>query len=154
IYADMFEQGVLDEIEFATSEVDHLGVERQPSDHRAPDATFERINLDALPPRVPETLTSETETRLFQEILPHIYSQIENDHSRKEILSPIYEANREHETNRFEERLAQVFHSDSGTNPSAPTRDEELSALSALRLLVAAEYRREIKHFTREAIQW
>ncbi len=154
IYADMFEQGMLDEIEFATPEVDHLGVERQPSDHRALDATFERINLDALPPGVPDTLTSETETRLFQEILPRIDSQIENGLSRKEILSPIYEANRTHEINRVEERLVQVFHSSAESNPRAPTRDEELSALSSLRLLVAAEYRRETKYFTREAVQW
>jgi hypothetical protein len=154
IYADMFEQGVLDEIEFATPEGDHLGVERQASDHRALDATFERINLDALPPRVPETLTRETETRLFQEILPRIDSQIENGVSRKEILSPIYEANRTNETNRFEERLAQLFHSNADSNPSATTRDERLSALSSFRLLVAAEYRRETKYFTRDAIQW
>jgi hypothetical protein len=154
IYADMFEQGVLDEIEFATPEGDHLGVERQPSYHRALDATFERINLDSLPPRVPDTLTAETEQTLFQEILPRIDGQIENGLSRKEILSPIYEANRTHETNRLEERLAQVFHSNADRNPSAPTRDEELNALSSLRLLVAAEYRRETKYFTREAIQW
>lgn len=154
IYADMFEQGVLDQIEFATLEGDHLSAERQTSDSRALDATFERINLDALPPRLPGTLTSETETRLFQEILPRIDSQIENGVSRKGILSPIYEANATHETNRFEERLAQVFHSEDDSNPRAPTRDEELSALSSLRLLVAAEYRRETKYFTREAIQW
>lgn len=154
MYADMFEQGVLDEIEFATPEGDHLGAELQTSDSRALDATFERINLDALPPRLPGTLTSETETRLFQEILPRIDSQIENGLSRKEILSPIYEANRTHETNRFEERLAQLFHSDADSNPSAPTRDEELSVLSSLRLLLVAEYRRETKYFTREAIQW
>jgi uncharacterized protein DUF4326 len=154
IYADMFEQGVLEEIEFATPEGDHLGAERQPSDNRALDATFDRINLDALPPRVPQAFTSETETRLFQEVLPRIDGQIENGVSRKEILSPIYEANRTHETKRFEERLAQVFHFDGETNPNAPARDEELSALSSLRLLVAAEYRREIKYFTREAVQW
>ncbi len=154
IYADMFEQGVLEEIEFATPEGDHLGAERQTSDSRALDATFERINLDALPPRLPGTLTSETETRLFQEILPRIDRQIENGLSRKEILSPIYEANRTHETNRFEERLAQVFHSSAESNPSAPTRQEDLNALSSLRLLVAAEYRRETKYFTREAVQW
>src|SRR5438067_2332782 len=154
IYAEIFEQGVLDEIDFATPEGDHLGAERQPSDSRAFDATFDRINLDALPPRVPDTLTSETQTRLFEEILPRIDSQIENGLSRKEILSPIYEANRTHETNRFEERLAQLFHSDADSNPSAPTRQEELNALSSLRLLVASEYRRETKYFTREAIQW
>lgn len=154
IYADMFEQGVLDEVELATPERDHLGAERQPSDNRALDATFERINLDALPPHLPETLTAETEQRLFQEILPRIDGQIENGLSRKEILSPIYEANRTHETNRLQERLAQVFHSNADRNPSAPTRDEELNALSSLRLLVAAEYRRETKYFTREAIQW
>src|SRR6266851_5672847 len=154
IYAAMFEQGVLDEIEFATPERDHLGAERQPSDNRALDATFDRINLDALPPRVPDTLTSETETRLFQEILPRIDSQIENGLSKKEILSPIYEANRTHETNRFEERVARVFHSDVDSHPSPPTRHEELNALSSLRLLVAAEYRRETKYFTSEAIQW
>jgi Domain of unknown function (DUF4326) len=154
IYADMFEQGVLDEIEFAIPEGDHLGAERQTSDNRALDATFERINLDALPPRVLDTLTSETETRLFEEILPRIDNQIENGLSRKEILSPIYEANRTHETNRFGERVAQVFHSDGDMNPSAPTRDEELNALSSLRLLVAAEYRRETRYFTRETIQW
>jgi len=154
IYADMFEQGVLNEIEFATPEGDHLGSERRPSDNRALDATFDRINLDALPPRLSDTLTSETERKLFQEVLPRIDSQIENGLSRKEILSPIYEANRTHETNRFEERLAQVFHSDGDANLGAPTRDEELSALSSLRLLVAAEYRRETKYFTRDAIQW
>jgi len=154
IYADMFEQGVLDEIEFATPEGDHLGVERQASDHRALDASFERINLDALPPRLPDALTSETEQRLFKEILPRIDTQIENGLSKKEILSPIYEANRTHETNRFEERLAQVFYSSAESNPGAPTRQEELNALSSFRLLVAAEYRRETKYFTREAIQW
>jgi hypothetical protein len=154
IYADMFEQGVLDEIEFAIPEGDHLGAERRPSENRALDATFDRINLDALPPRLPDTLTSETEQRLFQEILPRIDTQIENGLSRKEILSPIYEANRTNEKNRFEERLAQLFHSDADRNANAPTRDEEINALSSLRLLVAAEYRRETKYFTREAIQW
>lgn len=155
IYADIFEQGADESLEFATPEGDHLGAERQQGDGRALDATFDRINLDSLPPPIPATLTSQTEQSLITEILPRIDAQIESGLSKREILSPIYDANRTNETNRFDERLANLFQQDLPDQAAGTSvRVEKLNALSSLRLLVAAEYKRETKHFTREAVQW
>jgi len=154
LYADMFEDSVLNAMDFGSSDADHLGAERQPSDGRMLDATFERIDLETLPPAIPDTLTRDSQEQLLNELLPRIDQQIESGLSKREILSPIYDANRTAEATKFDERVAQLFEKAGPQQSPGPGRTDQLRALASLRLLVAAEYKRETKDFSREAIQW
>lgn len=154
IYADMFEDSVVNATDFGTPDADHLSAERQPSNGRMLDATFERIDLETLPPSIPDTLTRDSQEQLLTELLPRIDQQIESGLSKREILSPIYDANRTAEATKFDERVAQLFEKSGPQQSAAPTRTDQLKALASLRLLVAAEYKRETKGFSREAIQW
>ena len=149
VYGELLEEAVFEE--YATPEGDHLGAERQASDGRALDATFDRINLESLPPSLPDSLTEEGESHLLSTLLPMIDAQIESGLSKREILSPIHKANRTNEAHRFGQRVEKAF----GRNAAqAPSREDQLNALSSLRLLVAAEYRHETKHFGSEALEW
>lgn len=150
IYADIFEQGIVDEAEFATAEGDHLGVERQPSGGYALEATYDRVDLDRMPPAIPDRLTPETRSELISEILPRVDAQIDHGAGKREILSSIYETNRNLESSRFDERITQLFNQP----PTAATRQDRLTALSSLRLLVAVEYQRETRGFSSQAIAW
>ena len=156
IYADMYEMAISDPLEFATPEGDHLGAERELGTSVTLDVTFDRINLAALPPQIPESLTLETQTELFERVLPSVDTQLENGVSKKEILSPIYETNREIAQRDFENRVTEIF-ARANSNPLSErivSRAEELNAVSSLRILVGAEYRHQTKPFSRQAIQW
>lgn len=156
IYADMYEMAISDTLEFATPEGDHLGAERELGTSVTLDASFDRINLAALPPQIPESLTLETQTELFERVLPSVDTQLENGVSKREILSPIYETNREIEQRAFENHVTETF-ARAGNNALSErivSRAEELNAVSSLRILVAAEYRQQTKPFSRAAIQW
>jgi adenine-specific DNA-methyltransferase len=152
--AEIFEESLLDAMEFGATETDHLSAERQPSEGRMLDATFDRVDLETLPPAIPDSISPDSQAELLSNLLPRIDHQIENGLSKKEILSPIYDANRTNEVTRFEERVAQLFQNSGNLETAAVTRPDRLRALCSLRLLVAAEYKREIKGFTREAVQW
>jgi hypothetical protein len=156
IYADMYEMAISDPLEFATPEGDHLGAERELGTSVTLDVTYDRINLAALPPQIPESLTLETQTELFERVLPSVDTQIENGVSKREILSPIYETNREIEQRDFENRVTETF-ARAGNNALSErivSRAEELNAVSSLRILVGAEYRQQTKPYRRAAIQW
>ncbi len=156
IYADMYEMAISDTLEFATPEGDHLGAERELGTSVTLDAIFDRINLAALPPQIPESLTLETQTELFERVLPSVDTQLENGVSKKEILSPIYETNREIAQRDFENRVTEIF-ARAGNNAVSERivyRAEELNAVSSLRILVGVEYRQQTKPFSRAAIQW
>jgi hypothetical protein len=156
IYADMYEMAISDTLEFATPEGDHLGAERELGTSVTLDAAFDRINLAALPPQIPDSLTLETQTELFERVLPSVDTQLENGVSKKEILSPIYETNREIAQRDLENRVTETF-ARADSNPLSErivSRAEELNAVSSLRILVGAEYRQQTKPFSRAAIQW
>ncbi|MDX6577830.1 MAG: hypothetical protein QOE96_3783 [Blastocatellia bacterium] len=157
VYGELFENAVSDAIDLAIPEGDHLGVEHQAGAGPTLDATFDRIKLDALPPQLPD-LTEQNETYLIDTLLPTVDAQIESGLSRREILAPIYEANRTNENERFNQQVQNAFADRSGFNGApqnqAPSRDDQINALTALRLLVAAEYKRETRSFTKEAIEW
>src|SRR5712692_1171667 len=157
VYGELFENAVSDAIDLAIPEGDHLGVEHQAGAGPTLDATFDRIKLDALPPQLPD-LTEQNQTYLIDTLLPTVDAQIENGLSRREILASIYEANRTNENERFNQEVQNAFADRSGFNGApqnqAPSRDDQINALTALRLLVAAEYKRETRSFTREAIEW
>lgn len=157
VYGELFENAVSDAIDLAIPEGDHLGVEHQAGTGPTLDATFDRIKLDALPPQLPD-LTEQNETYLLDTLLPTVDAQIESGLSRREILAPIYEANRTNENERFNQQVQNAFADRSGFNGApqnqAPSRDDQINALTALRLLVAAEYKRETRSFTKEAIEW
>ena len=156
IYADIYEMAISDTLEFATPEGDHLGAERELGTSVTLDASFDRINLAALPPQIPESLTLETQTELFERVLPSVDTQLENGVSKKEILSPIHETNREIAQRDFENRVTETF-ARANSNPlnqRIVSRAEELNAVSSLRILVGAEYRQQTKPFSRAAIQW
>jgi Domain of unknown function (DUF4326) len=156
VYGELFENAVVDAMDFSVPEGDHLGAERIAGEGPMLDATFDRVNLERLPPTLPDNLSEQTETYLLDTLLPTIDAQIEHGLSRHQILSAIYEANRTNETQRFNEMVGRAF----GIEPNArgerqaPSRDDQLSALTSLRLLVAGEYKRETRGFTREAIEW
>ena len=156
IYANIYEMAISDPLGFAAPEGDHLGAEREIGTSVTLDATFDRINLAALPPQIPDSLTLETQTELFERVLPSVDTQLENGVSKKEILSPIYETNREIAQRDFENRVTETF-ARADTNPLSErivSRAEELNAVSSLRILVGAEYRHQTKPFSRQAIQW
>jgi adenine-specific DNA-methyltransferase len=158
VYGELFESAVSDAIELAIPEGDHLGVDHQAgSSGPTLDASFDRINLDALPPQLPD-LTQENERYLLDSLLPTVDAQIESGFSRREILAPIYEANRLNESERFQQQVQNAFSDRSAVNDSdrnhAPSREDQINALSALRLLVAGEYRRETRSFSKDAIEW
>ncbi len=156
IYADIYEMAISDPLEFATPEGDHLGAERELGTSVTLDVTYDRINLAALPPQIPESLTLETQTELFERVLPSVDTQLENGVTKKEILSPIYETNREIEQRDFENRVTETF-ARAGNNALSErivSRAEELNAVSSIRILVGAEYRQQTKPFSRAAIQW
>ncbi len=157
VYGELFENAVSDAIDLAIPEGDHLGVEHQAGTGPTLDATFDRIKLDALPPQLPD-LTEQNETYLLDTLLPTVDAQIESGLSRREILAPIYEANRTNESECFNQQVQNAFADHSGVNGvtlnHAPSRDDQINALTALRLLVAAEYKRETRSFTKEAIEW
>jgi uncharacterized protein DUF4326 len=155
LYADMYELAISDTPELITPEGDHLGAEREVTTSVVLDATFDRINLGSLPPPLPE-LSIETETQLFDHILPSIDAQLESGVTKREILSPLYAANRETEQRNFESRVNEIFlrANPNESNDRTLSRSEELNAISSLRILVRAEYDHQTKPFTREAIQW
>lgn len=153
VYTDVLESAVFDAIDFSDS--DHLSSERL-SAGPALDATFDRINLDSLPPAIPDTLSEQTEAFLLDSLIPAVDAQLESGFSRQEILSTIYETNREIERERFNDRLVNAFQvsPDAANNRQPPSREDRLNALTSLRLLVAGEYKRETRGFTRDAIEF
>ena len=153
VYTDVLESAVFDAIDFSDS--DHLSSERL-SAGPALDATFDRINLNSLPPVIPDTLSEQTEAFLLDSLIPAVDAQLESGFSRQEILSTLYETNREIERERFNDRLANAFQvsPDAANNRQPPSREDRLNALTSLRLLVAGEYKRETHGFTRDAIEF
>ena len=82
-------------LEYATPEGDHFGAERENSTSVTLDASYDRINLSALPPQAPDTLSFETRSDLLDRVLPAVDTQLERGASKTEILTPLYESNRE-----------------------------------------------------------
>jgi adenine-specific DNA-methyltransferase len=154
IYSELFENAVLDAMDLSATESDHLGAERIAAGP-ALDATFERVNLDALPPAIPQTVSEQTQATLLTVTLPAIDAQIDRGISRNEILSAIYQENRANELQRFSEQIARAFGAQP-ENERSPliSRQDQLQALTSLRLLLAAEYKRETRSFSREAVDW
>ena len=150
LYAEMYEMAISDAPE---PEIDHLGSEHETLSTITFEATFDRINLAQLPPQVPHVL--ETPDELVNQVLPAVDTQIENGVSKADILAPIYESNRAADQRDFQNNVAQTF-ARAGEIPTdtALSRAEQLNAISSLRILVATEYREQIKPFSREAILW
>ena len=156
IYAEMFEAAIADSFEYATPEGDHLGAERENSTSVTLDASYDRINLSALPPQLPDTLSSETRSDLFDRVLPAVDTQLERGASKTEILTPLYESNRELEQRDLATRVSDTF-ARAGHDPlsvESISRVDQLNAISSLRILVRAEYVEATKGFSREAIQF
>lgn len=154
IHSDLVEHSVVDAMDFGAPEGDHLAPERSAGNGAMLDATFERVNLDNLAPPIPDTLSQQTESYLVDSLLPVIDAQIESGLSRQQILSAIYQANNAHQSERFNSQIERAFQLASPSDRQAPSRQDRLNALTSLRLLVAGEYKRETRGFTREAIQW
>jgi len=156
IYAEMFEAAIADSLEYATPEGDHFGAERENSTTVRLDASYDRINLAALPPQVPDTLSFETQSDLLDHLLPAVDAQLERGASKSQILNPLFESNRELEqlnlTTQVSETFARVGHNPLNGEPVS--RVDQLNAISSLRILVRVEYVEATKGFTREAIQF
>ena len=156
IYAEMYDAAIARSFEYATPEGDHLGAERENSTTVTLDASYDRINLSALPPQLPQTLSFETQSDLFQRVLPAVDTQLEHGSSKAQILNPLYETNRELEQRDLTTAVSETF-TRAGHNPlsSEPiSRVDQLNAISSLRILVRAEYVEATKGFSRDAIQF
>ena len=155
IYAEMYEAAIADSLDYATPEGDHFGAERENTTTVTLDASYDRINLAALPPQVPDTLSFETQSDLLDHVLPAVDAQLERGASKSEILNPLFESNREleqlHLTTRVSETFARAGHPVSSESVS---RVDQLNAVSSLRILVRVQYVEATKGFTREAIQF
>lgn len=152
IHAEMFEAAIAENANPAT---DHLA-ERENSISVTLDASYDRINLSALPPQLPDTLTSETRSELFHHILPLVDTQLERGASKNQILTPLYESSRVLEQQDLARNVNNTF-ARAGHGPftvESISRDDQLTAISSLRILVRAEYVEATKGFTREAIQF
>ena len=155
IYAEMYEAAIADSLEYATPEGDHFGAERENSTTVTLDASYDRINLAALPPQIPDTLSLETQSDLLGRVLPAVDAQLERGASKSEILNPLYESNRELEQLNLTTRVTETF-ARAGYPPSNEpvSRVDQLNAISSLRILLRVEYVEATKGFTREAIQF
>lgn len=155
IYAEMYEAAIADSLEYATPEGDHFGAERENSTTVPLDASYDRINLAALPPQVPDTLSFETQSDLLDHILPAVDVQLERGASKSEILNPLFESNRELEQLQLTTQVGETFVR-AGHPPSSESvsRVDQLNAVSSLRILLRVEYVEATKGFTREAIQF
>lgn len=149
VYSELFENAVADAIEFTS---DHLALDPSPAGATL-DATFDRINLDALPPSIPDSLSEQTEHYLLHELLPTVDAQLESGFSRNQILAPIYEANRTQQAEALQQRVQAALKQSPATHVE-PSRQDQLNALTSMRLLIAGEYKHETKGFSREAIEW
>lgn len=148
VYSDLFEHAIADAIEFNTP--DHLALEPSPGG-AALEATFDRVNLDALPPALPDGLSETNENYLIEELLPTIDAKIESGFTRSQILAPVYGDNRAQQAETLQQR---VYNSGTPWVEGPPSREDQLNALSSLRLLIAGEYKHETRSFSREAIDW
>ena len=152
VYADLFQAAISDALGLeATLE----GGERQPGTSLMLDASFDRTNLGALPPSLPESLSLEAQTDLLDRVLPAVDSQLERGVGKNEILSSFYKNNREAEHQQIAGTVNHVFdRAGRSSTDSQITRIEELNAISSLRILVATEYRQQTQRFSRDAIGW
>lgn len=152
IYADLFETAISDALGLeATTE----GAERLPGTSVMLDASFDRTNLAALPPSLPESLSFEAQTDLLDQVLPAVDSQLERGVGKNEILSSFYNHSRAAAHQQIAGTVNRAFvRAGRSSTDSQITRIEELTAFSSLRILVATEYRDQTKRFSRDAIQW
>lgn len=152
VYADLFETAINDAISIETTPE---GTERQSGTSLMLDASFDRTNLGALPPSLPESLSLETQNDLLDRVLPAVDSQLERGVGKNEILSSFYKSSREAEHQQIAGAVNRAFDR-AGRFPtdSQVTRIDELNALSSLRILAATEYRRQTQPFSRDAIRW
>jgi hypothetical protein len=155
IYAEMYEAAIADSLEYATPEGDHFGAERENSTTVTLDASYDRINLAALPPQVPDTLSFETQSDLLGRVLPAVDAQLERGASKTDILNPLFENNRELEQLQLTTRVTETF-ARAGHPPSSEpvSRVDQLNGISSLRILLRVEYVEATKGFTREAIHF
>lgn len=152
VYADLFEAAISDALGLETT---LEGTERQPGTSLMLDASFDRTNLSALPPSLPESLSLEAQTDLLERVLPAVDSQLERGVGKNEILSSFYTNNREAEHQQIAGIVNRAFDRvGRSSTDSQITRIEELNAISSLRILVATEYRQQTRRFSRDAIRW
>lgn len=153
IYADLFEMAISDALGLEATTLE--GAERQPGTSLMLDASFDRTNLGALPPSMPESLSLEAQTDLLDHVFPAVDSQLERGVSKKEILSSFYNINRVADHQQIAGTVNRAFaRAGRSSTDSQVTRIEELNAISSLRILVATEYRQQTQRFSRNAIQW
>jgi hypothetical protein len=101
---------------------------------------YERIRLDGLPPRWPERLTEEAETRLRYEVIPLLDRQLESGATPANILRSftIQAAKGERRAREIEIANTLLERAPDANIEHSLTRDEEARALYTLRALAAS----------------
>lgn len=132
------------------------GREREVS-FKPPDVAYERVSLNDAPPRIPESLSAEDESRLRDEIIPRLDRQIESGVRSRDIINALYREQRAAEFTARTERIAHLFADKTPTVKleRAITRADELRALYVLQTLVPhdaryQETREQINRFITE----
>jgi hypothetical protein len=77
IYAEMFEAAIVDSSEYANPDSDRFA-ERENSTSITLDASYDRINLSALPQHIPDTLRSDIRSDLLDRVLPIVDTQLDS----------------------------------------------------------------------------
>lgn len=101
---------------------------------------YERIRLDDLPPRLPEGLTEEDESRLRYEIIPGLDRQLESGMPASEIMRglALQAEKQEHQARESEISRTLLERAPAANLEHAITREEEARALFTLRALGAS----------------
>jgi hypothetical protein len=87
---------------------------------------FERIELRADVPRIPEDYTKTEISKLTGETLPEIDRQLENGMSLKEILAPFNEAVRQSASEDAQKRLESIYQKQQNNRTETPPTNQSL----------------------------
>jgi uncharacterized phage-like protein YoqJ len=153
VYAHLFEEAIERGSEQA-QEHDHVEVELR-GGSALPETAYERINLNDLPPGIPEGISLEEEERLLTETLPAIDKAIESGVSRDEIMRGIYASNAREERDGHGAKVLGLFAAASLVTDRAggATRAELLQAYTTLRVLVSEELEKELSRISPEVLR-
>jgi uncharacterized protein YeaO (DUF488 family) len=116
--AEIYEQAIAIEISEQTIELEPSG--------KITTEGFERIELRADVPRIPEDYTNTEISKLINETLPEIDRQLENGITPKEILAPFNEAVRQSASDDAQKRLESIYQRERNNRTETPQTNQSI----------------------------
>jgi len=101
------------------------------------------LRLDDLPPRLPESISTEDVERLRHEVLPRLDRQIEMGLPPRNIIAALERERREEETRERDSTAARLLHAPDAGDEHTLTRQEQLRAFYTLRTLAEVARQKE-----------